>query len=84
MRSILTYLILPFLLTACAAKEEPPARHTPYPLASMSSHAESQCLQSGGIPGEAHSLQGEAFAVCQLANGKRCDENALLEGTCAR
>ncbi|MCT8341547.1 MULTISPECIES: putative hemolysin [Photorhabdus] len=41
------------------------------------------CLYAGGLPALAIQLNGAQIPVCQLANGKRCDERALLQGSCA-
>ncbi|WP_118985942.1 putative hemolysin [Photorhabdus sp. CRCIA-P01] len=41
------------------------------------------CSDAGGMPALAIQLNGAQVPVCQLANGKRCDERALLQGSCA-
>ncbi|MBS9425337.1 putative hemolysin [Photorhabdus caribbeanensis] len=41
------------------------------------------CFYVGGMPALAMQLNGAQIPVCQLANGKRCDERALLQGSCA-
>ncbi|WP_214039470.1 DUF333 domain-containing protein [Photorhabdus akhurstii] len=46
-------------------------------------NARAICSYAGGIPALAIQLNGAQIPVCQLANGKRCDERALLQGSCA-
>ncbi|OCA53570.1 DUF333 domain-containing protein [Photorhabdus namnaonensis] len=46
-------------------------------------NARAICSYAGGMPALAIQLNGAQIPVCQLANGKRCDERALLQGSCA-
>ncbi|MBS9433972.1 DUF333 domain-containing protein [Photorhabdus hainanensis] len=46
-------------------------------------NARAICSYAGGIPALAIQLDGAQIPVCQLTNGKRCDERALLQGSCA-
>nr|MBA2814406.1 putative hemolysin [Candidatus Pantoea persica] len=48
----------------------------------MSSLAESNC--AGGTLAFSYRLDGSRISMCQLANGRRCDEQALIGGRCAR
>ncbi|MDX7989770.1 DUF333 domain-containing protein [Xenorhabdus sp. psl] len=41
------------------------------------------CSDAGGIPSLTKQLNGNLIPVCQLANGRRCNEQALLDGGCA-
>jgi putative hemolysin len=50
----------------------------------MSSLAESNCAGAGGTLAFSHQLDGTRVGMCQLANGRRCDEQALIGGRCAR
>ncbi|MGV7961387.1 putative hemolysin [Photorhabdus tasmaniensis] len=44
--------------------------------------ARATCIYAGGTPALAIQLNGTQTPVCQLVNGKRCDERALLQGSC--
>ncbi|MBG3080504.1 DUF333 domain-containing protein [Proteus mirabilis] len=44
--------------------------------------AKATCVFSGGIPSLNYELHGGQTPVCQFANGKRCSEQALIEGAC--
>ncbi|MBD2779160.1 DUF333 domain-containing protein [Xenorhabdus sp. 42] len=48
----------------------------------LSQDANDACSGIGGIPSLTHQLNGHQIPVCQLANGRRCDEEALLDGGC--
>ncbi|MDF9910637.1 UNVERIFIED_ORG: putative hemolysin [Pantoea brenneri] len=50
----------------------------------MSSLAESTCSSAGGTLAFSHQLDGSRVGMCQLVNGRRCDEQALIGGNCAR
>ncbi|CAQ84058.1 MULTISPECIES: putative hemolysin [Photorhabdus] len=50
---------------------------------SLGDDAKATCIYAGGTPALAIQLNGMQVPVCQLANGKRCDERALLQGFCA-
>jgi putative hemolysin len=50
----------------------------------MSSLAESTCSNAGGTLAFSHQLDGSRVGMCQLVNGRRCDEQALIGGNCAR
>ncbi|WP_036774878.1 DUF333 domain-containing protein [Photorhabdus australis] len=53
------------------------------PEMSLGNDAKTTCIYAGGTPALAIQLNGTQVPVCQLANGKRCDERALLQGFCA-
>lgn len=77
------------LLSACSSNNdnEPPQQATAahmQPQVVMSSLAESTCAQAGGALAFSHQLDGSRVGMCQLSNGRRCDENALISGRCAR
>lgn len=40
------------------------------------------CRQNGGRVALSRQLDGSINGVCQFANGKRCNQNALMLGTC--
>ena len=44
--------------------------------------AKATCIFSGGVPSLNYELHGGQTPVCQFANGKRCSEQALIEGAC--
>lgn len=46
------------------------------------SPAEANCMLMGGTMALSRQLNGNNVGTCQLANGKRCDETALLNGAC--
>ncbi|MGE9550115.1 putative hemolysin [Erwinia amylovora] len=77
------------LLSGCSSDtdNEPPqqatAAHAP-PRVVMSSLAESACSNAGGTLALSRQLDGSSVGMCQLANGRRCGENALATGSCAR
>ncbi|PWC16323.1 DUF333 domain-containing protein [Brenneria corticis] len=51
-------------------------------LLKSSTPAEVNCVLAGGTMATSRQLNGASVGTCQLANGKRCDEQALLNGTC--
>lgn len=75
------------LLSACSSDNEPPqqatAAHVP-PRVQMADLAASNCENAGGTLALSRQLDGSSVGMCQLANGRRCGESALLNGTCAR
>ncbi|WNN42468.1 putative hemolysin [Winslowiella toletana] len=77
------------LLSACSSNvdNEPPqqatAAHVPARV-NMSELAASNCASAGGTLAFSRQLDGSSTGMCQLANGRRCGESALLSGTCAR
>ncbi len=77
------------LLSACSSNsnnDEPvqqaTAAHVPHVV--MSSMAEVNCSNAGGSLAFSRQLDGSRIGMCQLANGRRCDEQALMGGLCAR
>ena len=77
------------LLSACSSNpndDEPvqqaTAAHVPHVV--MSSMAEVSCSNAGGSLAFSRQLDGSRIGMCQLANGRRCDEQALIGGLCAR
>ncbi|QUG75778.1 DUF333 domain-containing protein [Erwinia sp. E602] len=76
------------LLSACSSSDnEPPqqatAAHVPARVA-MADLAASNCENAGGTLALSRQLDGSSVGMCQLTNGRRCGESALLNGTCAR
>ncbi len=77
------------ILSACSSTNddnEPPQQATAAHIQPvvMSSLAETNCAGAGGILAYSRQLDGSRIGMCQLANGKRCSETALLGGSCAR
>lgn len=77
------------LLSGCSSDvdNEPPQQATAahiQPGVTMSAFAENTCLSAGGTLAFSHQLDGSRIGMCQLANGRRCDEGALAGGRCAR
>ncbi len=85
-----TFLLagMALLLSACSSDvdNEPPqqatAAHVP-PSVVMSAMAEANCAGAGGSLAFSRQLDGTNIGMCQLANGRRCDEGALVSGRCA-
>ena len=48
----------------------------------MSNPAAVNCANAGGILTVAKQLNGGSVGMCQLPDGKRCDEGALMRGAC--
>ncbi|KAB8313658.1 DUF333 domain-containing protein [Erwinia endophytica] len=77
------------MLSGCSSDSanEPPqqatAAHIP-PRVVMSGLAESACSNAGGTLALSRQLDGSSVGMCQLTNGRRCSENALISGNCAR
>lgn len=46
------------------------------------SPADASCSLMGGTMALSRQLNGASVGTCQLANGKRCDERSLINGTC--
>ncbi|ERK17499.1 MAG: DUF333 domain-containing protein [Pantoea sp.] len=77
------------LLSACSSNSdnEPPQQATAahiQPQVVMSSLAETNCANAGGTLAFSRQLDGSRIGMCQMANGRRCDEQALIGGSCAR
>ncbi len=77
-----------FLLAGCshAQPDEPEQQATAAHLPSihMSALAADNCTSAGGSLAYARQLDGSRIGMCQLVNGKRCSETALVNGNCAR
>lgn len=77
------------LLSACSggSDNEPPqqatAAHVPARI-EMGDLAASSCLNAGGTLALSRQLDGSSVGMCQMKNGRRCSERALLSGSCAR
>lgn len=50
----------------------------------MSVVAADNCAMAGGSLAYTRQLDGSRVGMCQLVNGKRCSETALISGSCAR
>lgn len=92
MKAAITLLVgAALLLSGCSSDvdndNEPPQQATAahiQPNVVMSSLAETNCNSAGGTLAFSHQLDGSRVGMCQLANGRRCDEGALVGGRCAR
>ncbi|RLM26482.1 hypothetical protein BIY29_05325 [Brenneria alni] len=51
-------------------------------LLKSNSPADVSCSLMGGTMALSRQLNGANVGTCQLANGKRCDERSLMNGTC--
>ncbi len=70
-------------LAACSSNsEEPPQIATSANIGLIPTSA--NCASVGGVTTIAHTLNGDALRMCQMPNGKQCDESALGRGACAR
>lgn len=76
------------LLSACSSSDnEPPQQATAahvQPHVVMASMAQVNCSNAGGTLAFSRQLDGSRIGMCQLTNGRRCDEQALMGGRCAR
>ncbi|MFC0139629.1 DUF333 domain-containing protein [Erwinia mallotivora] len=86
-----TFLIVvtTLLLTGCSGHgdDDPPQQATAAhvsPRVEMSGMAEQVCSNAGGTLALSRQLDGSSVGMCQLANGRRCGENALVSGSCVR
>lgn len=50
----------------------------------MAGPASDNCARAGGTLAFSRQLDGSPVGMCQLPNGKRCGETALMQGACAR
>lgn len=77
------------LLTACSSGNENASandngtrRAESVAMLQSNSPAEVSCTLAGGTMALSRQLNGSNIGTCQLANGKRCDETALMNGMC--
>lgn len=75
------------LLAGCSHSQEEPAQQATaahiQPV-HMSLIAADNCSNAGGALAYTRQLDGSRIGMCQLGNGKRCSEAALINGNCAR
>ncbi|CAI0823232.1 DUF333 domain-containing protein [Serratia grimesii] len=70
------------LLAACSSKnEEPVLQGNSARINSLQTSA--NCAIVGGVTTVTHNLNGEAIRMCQMPNGKQCEESTLGQGACA-
>ncbi|MFC0225911.1 putative hemolysin [Serratia aquatilis] len=71
------------MLAACSSNnnEEPPQIATSANIGVIPTSAD--CANVGGVTAIAHTLNGDAIRMCQMPNGKQCEESTLSGGTCA-
>ncbi|TQI80639.1 putative hemolysin [Serratia fonticola] len=69
-------------LAACSSNnEEPPQIATSANIGVIPTSE--NCASLGGVTTIAHTLNGDALRMCQMPNGKQCEETALGRGACA-
>lgn len=82
-----------FLLAACSSSEntenqEPiqqaqaTSAHVAQLVIGMANPASVNCTRAGGRLTLASQLDGSTLGMCQLPNGKQCEEWALMRGAC--
>ncbi|BEN73742.1 lipoprotein [Serratia marcescens] len=70
------------LLAACSSNnEEPVQQGNSARINTLQTSA--GCAAVGGVTTIAHNLNGEALRMCQMPNGKQCEERTLGLGSCA-
>ncbi|KFK94607.1 MULTISPECIES: DUF333 domain-containing protein [unclassified Serratia (in: enterobacteria)] len=71
------------VLAACSSNnnEEPPQIGTSANIGTIPTSA--HCASVGGVTTIAHNLNGDTLRMCQMPNGKQCEETALGQGACA-
>ncbi|CAI1695459.1 Putative hemolysin [Serratia marcescens] len=70
------------LLAACSSNnEEPVQQGNSARINTLQTSA--GCAAVGGVTTIAHNLNGEALRMCQMPNGKQCEERTLVLGSCA-
>ncbi|AGB82419.1 Putative hemolysin [Serratia rubidaea] len=70
------------LLAACSSNnDEPQQQGTSARIDHLPTSA--HCANVGGTTTIAHTLNGEAVRMCQMPDGKQCEEWALGQGACA-
>ncbi|WP_337261946.1 MULTISPECIES: putative hemolysin [unclassified Serratia (in: enterobacteria)] len=73
---------LVLVLAACSSNnEEPPQKGTSANIGTIPTSA--NCASVGGVTTIAHNLNGDTLRMCQMPNGKQCEESALGFGACA-
>ncbi|MGM3175078.1 DUF333 domain-containing protein [Dickeya lacustris] len=75
------------MLVACSSEpvdkgQNRAAVATPRAWQGQGTPADVNCMLAGGRMGLSRQLSGASIGTCLLANGKRCDETALLNGRC--
>ncbi|RJL45009.1 putative hemolysin [Pectobacterium carotovorum] len=55
---------------------------SPVVLLKSSSPVDVNCTLIGGTMATSRQLDGASVGACQLANGKRCSEQSLMNGSC--
>lgn len=85
LRSLLVAATL--VLAACSSHKESaevPQQANSYNIAHRSnSPAAAACSLAGGSLQLARQLDGSSVGMCQMTNGRRCAESAVMSGTCS-
>ncbi|PHM60355.1 putative hemolysin [Xenorhabdus ishibashii] len=87
--TLVKLLLVATLLAGCSGHqaETSSSRYKHYQYSDLgiylSKDASESCSDAGGILALTKQLNGHQVPVCQLANGRRCNEQALLDGGCA-
>ncbi|MBI6550382.1 DUF333 domain-containing protein [Xenorhabdus lircayensis] len=85
---LVNLLMVGWLLVGCSGHQTDasPSRYKHYQYSDLgidlSKDARESCSDAGGISVLTNQLNGRQIPVCQLANGRRCNEQALLDGGC--
>nr|WP_113868318.1 MULTISPECIES: DUF333 domain-containing protein [Brenneria]MCV9877580.1 DUF333 domain-containing protein [Brenneria izbisi]MCV9880855.1 DUF333 domain-containing protein [Brenneria izbisi]NMN91833.1 putative hemolysin [Brenneria salicis ATCC 15712 = DSM 30166]RBP59880.1 putative hemolysin [Brenneria salicis ATCC 15712 = DSM 30166]RLM29875.1 hypothetical protein BHG07_13845 [Brenneria salicis ATCC 15712 = DSM 30166] len=67
---------------AAVDKRDPALDENSVVLLKSSTPLDVNCTLIGGTMALSRQLDGASVGTCQLANGKRCDERAVMNGTC--
>ncbi|AHG22543.1 lipoprotein [Chania multitudinisentens RB-25] len=80
-KCLLTGAVL--FLAACGSNNnvEPPQEGTSASINMIPTSA--PCASVGGVTTIAHNLNGDTLRMCQMPNGKQCEESTLGQGACA-
>lgn len=71
------------LLSACSSEPEQQATSANiHQRIDMSDAAVENCALAGGTLALSSQLDGSSVGMCQLPDGKRCGESALVRGAC--
>lgn len=71
------------LLSACSSEPEQQATSANvHQRIEMSDAATENCALAGGTLALSSQLDGSTVGMCQLPDGKRCGESALVRGAC--
>ncbi|NLS55835.1 DUF333 domain-containing protein [Hafnia alvei] len=76
-------LAIGLLLSGCSSEPEQQATSANvHQRIGMSNAAAENCALAGGTLALSSQLDGSSVGMCQLPDGKRCGESALMRGAC--